>query len=49
MVRAGSHGEEEQIALDNNLVSIEWNEIPDLRNNFQKYQNPSVSSLNPPQ
>ena len=30
MVRAGSHGEEEQIALDNNLVTIAWNEIPDI-------------------
>ncbi len=32
MVRAGSHGEEEQDALDKNLVTIGWNDIPDLRN-----------------
>ena len=36
MVRAGSHGEEEQIALDNNLVTIAWNEIPDFRNTGNK-------------
>ena len=32
LVRAGAHGEEEQEALDNNVVTIGWNEIPDLRN-----------------
>src|SRR5438093_11664256 len=32
MVRAGRHGEEEQEALDNNLVTIGWNKIPNLGN-----------------
>jgi len=30
LVRAGRRGEQEQIALDNNLVTIRWNELPDL-------------------
>lgn len=30
LVRAGRRGEQEQIALDNNLVTIGWNELPDL-------------------
>ena len=30
VVRAGKRGEEEQIALDNNLVTIHWNELSDL-------------------
>ena len=30
MVRAGSNGEREQLALDNNLVVVGWNEVPDL-------------------
>lgn len=30
MVRAGAHGEQEQIALQNNIVTIGWNEIPDI-------------------
>ncbi|MEN6407171.1 MAG: restriction endonuclease [Thermoguttaceae bacterium] len=30
VVRAGSRGEQEQIAIDNNLVTIGWNELPDL-------------------
>jgi predicted Mrr-cat superfamily restriction endonuclease len=32
MVRAGRHGEEEQEALDNNLVTIGWNKIQKLGN-----------------
>src|ERR1044071_2015705 len=31
MVRAGRHGEEEQQALTNNVVTIGWNKLPDLR------------------
>jgi restriction system protein len=31
MVRAGSYGEQEQGALDNNVVTIGWTEFPDLR------------------
>ena len=31
MVRAGSYGENEQGALDNNVVTIGWSEFPDLR------------------
>ena len=31
LVRAGPHGEHEQTALDNNIVTIGWNEIPDIR------------------
>lgn len=31
LVRAGSHGEHEQTALDNNVVTIGWNEIPNIR------------------
>ena len=30
MVRAGSYGEQEQGALDNNVVTIGWTEFPDL-------------------
>lgn len=30
MVRAGAHGEQEQGALDNNVVTIGWNELSDL-------------------
>lgn len=30
LVRAGRHGEQEQGALDNNVVTIEWNEFNDL-------------------
>jgi restriction system protein len=30
VVRAGSRGEQEQIAVDSNLVTIGWNELPDL-------------------
>jgi len=30
LVRAGRRGEQEQIALDNDLVTIGWNELPDL-------------------
>ncbi len=30
LVRAGRRGEQEQIALDNSLVTIAWNELPDL-------------------
>ena len=30
VVRAGKKGEQEQTALDNNLVTIHWNELPDL-------------------
>ena len=30
LVRAGRHGEQEQVALDNNVVAIGWNELPDL-------------------
>jgi restriction system protein len=29
LVRAGSHGEQEQGSLQNNIVTIGWNEIPD--------------------
>jgi len=30
LVRAGRHGEQEQGALENNVVTIGWNELPDL-------------------
>ena len=30
VVRAGGKGEEEKIALDNNVITIAWNELPDL-------------------
>ncbi len=30
VVRAGRRGEQEQIALDNNVVTIAWNDLPDL-------------------
>ena len=32
MVRAGRYGEQEGIALENNVVTIGWNELPDLSN-----------------
>ena len=32
MVRAGGHGEQEPGAIDNNVVTIGWNEFPDLSN-----------------
>ena len=32
LVRAGKYGEQEQGALDNNVVTIGWNEFPDLSN-----------------
>jgi restriction system protein len=32
LVRAGRHGEEEQGALEHNVVTIAWNELPDLSN-----------------
>ena len=32
LVRAGRHGEQEQGALDNNIVTIGWDELPDLSN-----------------
>jgi restriction system protein len=31
LVRAGTHGEEEEGVLENNVVSIAWNELPDLK------------------
>src|SRR5947207_12108607 len=30
VIREGKRGEQEQAALDNNLVTIHWNELPDL-------------------
>lgn len=30
MVRAGVHGEQEQFALDNGIITIGWNDLPDL-------------------
>jgi restriction system protein len=30
LVRAGPHGEQEQVALDENVITIAWNELPDL-------------------
>ena len=32
MVRAGKHGEEEEVCLQKNIVTISWNSLPDLRN-----------------
>lgn len=32
LVRAGQYGEEEQIALEQNIITIGWNEFPDLSN-----------------
>jgi restriction system protein len=32
LVRAGRHGEEEQAALEHNVATIAWNELPDLSN-----------------
>jgi restriction system protein len=36
MVRAGKHGERESYALENSLVSIGWNQLPDLTTFSQK-------------
>ncbi|HZA69237.1 MAG TPA: hypothetical protein VE548_06000 [Nitrososphaeraceae archaeon] len=30
LVRAGSHGEQEQGALEHKVATIGWNEIPDV-------------------
>jgi restriction system protein len=30
LVRAGRHGEQEQAALEHNVVTIAWNDLPDL-------------------
>lgn len=30
-VRAGKHGQQEQTCLDENLITISWNELPDLK------------------
>jgi restriction system protein len=30
LVRAGSHGEQEQGALEHNVAIIGWNEMPDI-------------------
>ncbi len=35
LVRAGRYGDQEQVALDNNIVTIGWNELGDISN----YQN----------
>ena len=32
MVRAGRYGEQEDVALKEDLVVIGWNELPDLSN-----------------
>lgn len=32
LVRAGAHGEQEQIALDENVVTMGWNEFQNLSN-----------------
>jgi len=32
LVRAGKYGEQEQGALENDVVTIGWNELPDLSN-----------------
>jgi len=32
LVRAGAHGDQEQGAYDNSIVTIGWNELPDLSN-----------------
>ena len=32
LVRGGRHGEQEQAALEHNVVAIGWNELPDLSN-----------------
>ena len=31
LIRAGSRGEQEQAAIDNRVVTIHWNELPDLQ------------------
>lgn len=38
MVRAGSHGEQEGICLEKKVVTIGWNDLPDLRNFKSKHQ-----------
>ena len=30
LVRAGAHGEQEQGAYDNSIVTIGWNDLPNL-------------------
>lgn len=30
-VRAGKYGEQEQTCVDNSLITIGWNDLPDLR------------------
>jgi predicted Mrr-cat superfamily restriction endonuclease len=35
LVRAGAHGDEEQGALEHNVATIGWNEMPDVSNNKQ--------------
>ena len=32
LVRAGKHGEQEEGVLENNIVAIDWNDLPDLSN-----------------
>jgi len=32
LVRAGRHGEQEQGALENSIITIGWNELEDLSN-----------------
>ena len=36
LVRAGAHGDQEQGAYSNNIVTIGWNELPDLSNIHDK-------------
>jgi hypothetical protein len=51
LVRAGRRGEQEQSALDHNLVTIGWNELPDLSSvtakraltDLYRKQNPDAS------
>ncbi len=44
LVRAGKHGEQEQRALENNIVTIGWNELPDLSNVKTKGELAKLSS-----
>ena len=37
MVRAGAHGEQEQFAIEHNIVTIGWNELADIRDIKDKY------------
>lgn len=37
LVRAGAHGEQERVAIDNSLITIGWNDFPDL-SSFDKGQ-----------